>query len=64
MIYQLAFWKAVSYIAAGLLALGVLFGLIPSNYAFDAAAILSAILAVLHFFDIDPQVRARGLFRK
>lgn len=57
----IAFWHAVSWIVAGVMGLLVFFGVLPANYAWTAAAVLSGIQAVLKIFDITPELRARGL---
>lgn len=56
-VYVLKFWEALSYVIAGVLALLVVFDILPAQYAVGAAAILSAILAVLKWFDIEPKFR-------
>jgi hypothetical protein len=58
---SIKFWEGVSYLLAGILALLVFFGSIPSQYALEAAAVLAAIKAVLKFFGVTPELRARGL---
>lgn len=60
-VYSLAFWKAVSYVLAGVVALLVYFGVLPSQYLYDAGAILLGILAILNFLGIVPELRAKGL---
>ncbi len=60
-VYAKAFWKAISLVIAGVLALLVFFGIIPADYALPAAAIYSFILAVLLFFKINPELRAKAL---
>lgn len=60
-VYALSFWKAVSFLLAGVAGLLYYFGVIPAQYALDAATFLSAIVAVLHFLNINPELRARGL---
>lgn len=59
-VYSLAFWKAISYIAAGIVALLVQAGVLDAKYLYDSAAILAAILAVLSFLQIHPELRAKG----
>lgn len=58
---SLAFWKAVSYILAGVVALLVYFGVLPDAYLYGDAVILTAILAVLNFLGIVPELRVKGL---
>lgn len=62
-VYAKAFWNAVSLILAGAFALLVFFGVLPADYAIPAAGIYSFILAVLQFFKIVPELRARGLMK-
>lgn len=57
----IAFWNAVSWIVAGVMGLLVFFGVLPTTYAWTAAAVLSGIQAVLKVFGIVPELRARGL---
>lgn len=59
-VYSLAFWKAISYVLAGIVALLVYFGVLPSQYLYDAGAILLAILALLNFLGVHPELRAKG----
>ena len=58
---SLAFWKAISHIAAGVVALLVYFGKLPDAYLYGDAVILMAILAVLNFFGVVPELRAKRL---
>lgn len=60
---SLAFWKGASFLVAGVLALLVVFGVLPAQYAIDAGTILAFALSILHFFDINPELRARGLMK-
>jgi len=59
-VYAKSFWLAVSLLASGALALLVFFGVIPADYALPAGAIYVFILAVLQFFKINPEIRARA----
>lgn len=59
-VYVKAFWEALSYTVAGVLWLLVLFGVLPSVYALAPSAVLAIFLAVLKWFDIEPQLRARA----
>ena len=59
-VYAKAFWNAISLILAGVLALLVFFGVIPAIYALPAGAIYSFIVAVLQFFNINPQLKERA----
>lgn len=58
---SLAFWKAISYLLAGVVALLVYFGVLPDTYLYGDAAILTAILAVLNFLGVVPELKARRL---
>jgi hypothetical protein len=60
-IKSLAFWKAVSFLLAGIVALLVYYGTIPASFGYTAEAILAFILTVLQFFGIVPELRSRGL---
>ena len=57
----LAFWEAVSWLLAGVVGLLAYFGKLPIEYAYSAPVILSAILATLRFFQIEPELKAKGL---
>lgn len=57
---SLAFWTAVSWVASGVLALLVYFGVVATSWALPAAAILSWILAMLNMFGIQPELRYRA----
>lgn len=57
---SLAFWKAISYVATGVIALLVYFGVLPEVYLYGNAAILAAILAVLNFLGVHPELVSRG----
>lgn len=61
-VYALSFWKAASFLLAGILGLLVFFGVIPPQYGLEAGAVLTAILAVLEFFNIRPELQARVAF--
>ena len=54
-VYSLSFWRSVSVIIAVIV---VQLGLAD---ALDAAKVLVAILAVLELFNINPELRAKGL---
>ena len=58
---SLAFWKALSWLLAGVDALLVYYGVLPEVYLWSAGAILSAILSVLNALQIVPELRSRGL---
>lgn len=60
-VYALAFWKGISYVLAGVVALLVYFGVLPDAYLYGDAAILSAIIAVLNFLDVNPELRRKGI---
>lgn len=55
----LKFWEALSYLAAGILILLVLFGKIDPSQAWTPAAILAWILAFLKMLGIVPELRAK-----
>jgi hypothetical protein len=60
-IYSLAFWKAVSYLGAGVIGLLVYFGHLPEAWLYGDAVILMATLAVLNFFGVVPELREKEL---
>lgn len=57
----LAFWEAVSWLVAGVVGLLAYFNVIPIEYAYSAPVILAGILAVLKFFQVPVELRAKGL---
>ncbi len=59
-VYVKAFWEAFSAIAAGVLAMLVVFGVLEPVWAFGYAAILAWVLGILKMFNIEPQLRARA----
>lgn len=61
---SLAFWKGISLLLAGVLALLVVFNVAPANYGLDAGVIFAAISAVLQFLGVTPELKARGLLNK
>lgn len=63
-VFAKAFWQMVSFILAGVLGLLVFFGVLDPKYALSAGSVLSLLLAVLKWFDIEPQVRARIMARQ
>lgn len=62
-VYAIAFWRAISMLAAGVLALLVYFNVIPLDYALTPAAILAFIQAVLQFFKINTELKMRELLK-
>ena len=62
-VYAKAFWQALSYLGAGLTGLLAFFNVIPDAFAYSAAVLLAAFLAVLKFFDIVPELRRSGRIR-
>jgi hypothetical protein len=60
-VYAKAFWEAVSYVVAGVLALLVYFGVLPTDYLYSVGAVLTGLLGVLRFFRITPELKAKGL---
>lgn len=61
---SLAFWKAATFLAAGLLALLAYFQVVPANWAVGAEVILAWVLALLQMFGINPELRAKALDRE
>jgi hypothetical protein len=57
-VYSLAFWKMLSYLAAAVLAALVALGKLPAESAVEAAVILASILTVLNALGIEPEIRA------
>jgi hypothetical protein len=60
---SLAFWTAVSWAAAGVLALLVYFQVVPATWGLSAAFILSWVLALLNMFGINPELRYKAALR-
>lgn len=58
---SLKFWEAISWLVAGIVGLLVYFNVLPDAYAYGAPVILAAILAVLNFFQVYPELRDKGL---
>jgi hypothetical protein len=58
---SLAFWKAVSFAIAGILAVLISFNVVPAQYGYPAEGILALVLSALQFFGVTPELRARGL---
>lgn len=56
--YSKAFWTALSYAVAGILGLLAMFGVISPEWALTPAALLALFLAVLKWFDVEPELRA------
>ena len=52
--YSLAFWQALAYVIAALVAYF-------TPYKLEAGALLAAVLAILKFFQITPELKAKGL---
>jgi len=63
-VYAKKFWEAVALVLAGADALLVYFGVLSEMYLYGGAAILAFIYAVLNFFGIVPELRARGFLKK
>jgi hypothetical protein len=55
-VYSLAFWKAVSYVVAALVAYF-------TDYKLEAAVFLAAVLALLNMVGVVPELRAKGLWK-
>lgn len=60
-VYALSFWKAISYLIAGGVALLVYFGVLPDAYLYGDAVILMVIQSILNFFEIHPELKFLGL---
>jgi|SRR5690349_6759627 len=60
-VYSLAFWKALTYAAAGILAALAALGKVPTDWALSAGALLSAVLTVLSWLGVTPELRAKQL---
>lgn len=52
-VYSLAFWQALAYVVAALVAW-------YTPYKLEAAVVLAVVLAVLKLFNIVPELRAKG----
>lgn len=63
-VYVLAFWEALSYAVAGILWLLVLFGVISPSWALTPSALLALFLAILKWFDIVPQLKAKAVLKE
>jgi hypothetical protein len=57
--YVKAVWEALSYAVAGVLWLLVIFGVLSPEWALGPSAVLAIFLAVLKWFDVEPQLRER-----
>jgi hypothetical protein len=60
---SLAFWTAASWFAAGVLALLVYFQVVPATWSFPAGVILMWVLALLKMFGINPELRAKAVYK-
>lgn len=58
-VFAKAFWEALSFAVSGVLALLVFFQVIPAQYGLSAGALLLIFLAVLKFFGINPELKAK-----
>ena len=56
-VYSLAFWQALAYVIAALVAYF-------TDYKLEAGVLLALILAVLKIINIVPELRAKGLWKK
>jgi hypothetical protein len=54
--YSLAFWQAVAYVVAALVAYF-------TDYKLEAAILLALILAALKMIGVVPELRAKGLWK-
>lgn len=59
-VYVKAFWEALGFAVSGVLGILYVFGVVPLEWVVAPAALTSAFLAVLSFFNIEPQLRARA----
>lgn len=59
-VFSKAFWTAVSWLVAGIFGLLIYFGILPEQFGWPAGTILTAILAILKFFDVNPEVQNKG----
>jgi len=55
-VYSLAFWQALAYVAAALVAYF-------TDYKLEAGVLLVLVLAFLKLFNIVPELRAKGRMR-
>lgn len=55
-VYSLAFWQALAYVIAALVAWF-------TPYKLEAGVLLTLVLAVLKVINIVPELRARGLWK-
>jgi len=55
------FWEGLAYIGSGVLALLVYFDVIPAQYALAPGAILMGVLALLRFFGVETELKARNV---
>jgi len=53
-VYSLAFWQALCYVAAALVAYF-------TPYKLEAGVLLLAVLGLLKIFQINPELKAKGL---
>jgi len=60
-VYALTFWQGLSYLVAGVLAILAYFKKIEQKWALTAGVVLAAILAVLNFLGVVPELMIRGL---
>lgn len=59
-VYSLAFWKALTFAVAGLLALLGFFGVIPANFVISAEVLLAGVLTFLNLLGIKPELQAKA----
>lgn len=55
-VYSLAFWQALAYVVAALVAW-------YTPYKLEAGVVLAVVLAVLKLFNIAPELRAKGFWK-
>jgi hypothetical protein len=61
---SLAFWKAATFLVAGVLALLAYFQVVPANWAIGSEVILAWVLALLQMFGINPELKAKALMKE
>lgn len=63
-VYSKAFWTALSFAVAGVLGLLAYFEVVPVSWAIGGEVILAWILALLHMFKIEPELKAKALLEE
>ena len=60
-VYSMAFWEALSLAVSGVLAVLAFFGVVEASWAVPSSVLLQAVVTVLRFFGISPELRAKLL---